>query len=144
MLSVPVELTISKLKSEAMDGRARSDIYFVNNLPAYFSGGLTLLYVIPSNANDFSLLLCETPWAPSAKGEVIIYRLTDYETNGKSAVVNLQISGYKSGKEIEEEATHFSLGLLAVSGNTSIISSQGHFKISFPVIYEEGAEKLAD
>lgn len=144
LLSVPVELTISKLKAEAMDGQAMSDIYFVNNLPASYSGGLTLSYEIPSNANDFSLLLCETPWAPSAKGETISYRLTDYEMNGKSAVVNLQISGYKSGKEIEDEATHFSLGLLAVSGNTSILSSQGHFKITFPVIYEEGAEKLAD
>lgn len=144
LLSVPVELTISKLKSEAVDGQAMSDIYFVNNLPAFVNGRLTFSYEIPANANDYSLLLCETPWAPSAKSEIISYKLTDYEMNGTSAVINLQIGGYKSGNEIEDEATSFSLGLLAVSGYTSIISSHGHFKISFPVIYEEGAEKLAD
>lgn len=145
MIISPVEITISRLKAEGFGSNALGDIYFVNNLPSIASGTLTMTLDLPAGSVDnLTLMLCETPWSPSARGEILAYTSMSYTLNGNKAQVVLQLGGYKAGKDLTEEPSSFSLGLLAVSGYRSTTTSGGHFKISYPVIYEEDAEKLGD
>ncbi len=145
MIIYPTEITLTRLKAEAYGSNAMGEIYFVNNLPSIATGTLTMTLNLPANAGDnFNLMLCETPWSPSARGDILAYHEMSYTLNGNKAQVVLQLGGNKAGKNLTEEPSSFSLGLLAVSGYSSTTTAGGHFKISYPVIYEEGAEKLGD
>lgn len=142
MISTPVELTLSKLKADAFGSQAAGDIVFINNLPSTAYGTLTLSMELSDSKS--TLLVSETPWTPSNKGENLSFHAVEYTLNGKQAMMNLSLGGYKAGADASGEVENFSLGLLAVSGYTTTLSSGGHFRISYPVIYDEEAGKLAD
>lgn len=143
MFSAPVELTLSKLKAEAFGNQATGDIVFINKIPASASGVLTISIDMPGTTENL-LMMSETPWTSSLGGENLSFHPVDYTMNDGKATVSISLGGYKSGNNLEEETSSFSLGLVAVSGYSSITSTGNHFKIYYPAVYAEGAEKLAD
>ena len=137
-----VVLNISKTNASEFINYALNNVYFVNNLPSNINGTITLKLKINSiNDTNIFVLLCEIPWAYSANGENISYRKIEYSLSDSFIVVNINLNLSRSSNSISEK---FSLGLLAITGYTSIITEGNRFSILTPTSSLQQAQELGE
>lgn len=146
--SAPTKVSITKISDNGFGSNALTDAYLINNIPSNATGKLKLSLKIPSPTDNVTLMLISNPFSSSNYGEIISSVPINFEKNGDVAQIEVTLNDLTQSRGFtrseNDESSYFSLGLQAVSGYTSLVSDEEHFKVSYPVIMDEEATDLGD
>ena len=142
-ITTAATISISKSSDKPFGTSQISETYFINNLPETLYGPITVTLGGASAANDVKTFIGEEGYAPSLGTDTLSYRMIPHNTvNGALQVVIEPVSGLKAGKAAESGSGGWSMGILAAGGQGTYLTPEGHFRITYPVSDEPGAQEL--
>ncbi|MBN2487134.1 MAG: hypothetical protein JXB34_14260 [Bacteroidales bacterium] len=143
-----VEISVSVNSSNTFGAEQLSNIYFVNNIPPVFNAPITIRLNSVPQSDDLKMFIVEQNYVRGTHTEELSYRPADYTFEGEEVVVvlpanngSLKTTGAKSAFSTDGA---FSVGVLAVGGYSTLVSSGRNFQLTFPSASIAEAEDLAD
>lgn len=142
-ITTATSITLSKSTEKPYGANQKSETFFINNLPETIYAPVTISLSGISSTDSIKTFVGEVGYAPSLGKETLSYRMVPHKlVNGDLQVVIEPFSGFKSGSASETGTGTMTMGILAAGGQGTFVSHEGHFRITYPVSDEPGAEEL--
>ncbi len=142
-ITTATSITLSKSTEKPYGANQKSETFFINNLPETLNAPITITLSGTGTTDSVKTFIGETGYAPSLGAETLSYRMVPHTmVNGDLQVVIEPFTGFKSGSATESGSNSMSMGILAAGGQGTFLSTEGHFRITYPVSDEPGAQEL--
>jgi len=142
-ITTATTISIRKSADKPFGTNQISETYSIDNLPETLYGPITITLGGISTTGTVSTFIGETGYAPSLGMDTLSYRMVPHTAVGGTLQVVIEpFNDLKAGKTQETGSGGMSLGILAAAGQGTFLTPEGHFRITYPVSDEPGAQQL--